>query len=201
MTISVLFKTPENELLTTDCWANVCIKKFAKKLNLPRICGFFCSISSPTKISANPHSAREVVQNQWLMYVNETSVRVRYAETDQMGVVYYGVYPQYFEVGRVEAMRELGMTYREMEENGTMLPVHHLEINYHNSARYDDLLTIRTTIKELPGVRIVFYHEVIDQNKMLLTTGSVALVFVNSQTMKPKKAPQDFIERIAHFFN
>jgi acyl-CoA thioester hydrolase len=117
-----------------------------------------------------------------------------------MGIVYYGIYPQYFEVGRVEAMRELGMTYREMEENGTMLPVHHLEINYHDSAHYDDMLTIRTTIKELPGVRIVFYHEVLDEKGTLLTTGKVALVFVNSQTMKAKRPPADFMNKISRFF-
>ncbi len=117
-----------------------------------------------------------------------------------MGIVYYGVYPQYFELGRVEAMRELGMTYREMEEKGTMLPVVHLEINYHNSARYDDLLTIRTTLKELPGVKITFYHEVLNEKKELLITGQVSLVFVSSQTMKPKKPPTDFLELMRPFF-
>lgn len=134
------------------------------------------------------------------MYQNKTTVRVRYAETDQMGVVYYGVYPQYFEVGRVEALRELGMTYREMEENGTMLPVKHLELNYLRSAKYDDLLTIQTSIVEMPGVRISFLHEVFNQNNELLTTGKVDLVFVSSQTMKPKKAPEDFLAKMAEFF-
>jgi len=134
------------------------------------------------------------------MYQNETTVRVRYAETDQMGVVYYGVYPQYFELGRVEAMRELGMTYREMEENGTMLPVKHLEINYHGSARYDDLLTIKTKITELPGVKITFDHEVRNEAGELLTTGNVVLVFVSSETRRPKKAPSDFLPTMAPFF-
>lgn len=134
------------------------------------------------------------------MYQNETTVRVRYAETDQMGVVYYGVYPQYFELGRVEAMRELGMTYREMEEKGTMLPVKHLEINYHGSARYDDLLTIKTKITELPGVKITFDHEVRNEAGELLTTGNVVLVFVSSETRRPKKAPADFLQTMAPFF-
>lgn len=134
------------------------------------------------------------------MYQNETKVRVRYAETDQMGIVYYGVYPQYFELGRVEAMRELGMTYREMEEKGTMLPVKNLEINYHGSARYDDLLTIKTTITEMPGVRLSFNHEVLNEEGELLTTGKVVLVFVSSETRRPKKAPQDFLDTIAPFF-
>jgi acyl-CoA thioester hydrolase len=180
--------------------ANVCIKKFTKKLNHSRFYGFFYPTSWRVKSLANPHSIREVAQYQGVMYQNKTSVRVRYAETDQMGIVYYGVYPQYFEVGRVEALRELGMTYREMEENGTMLPVKHLEINYHSSARYDDLLTIHTFIKEIPGVRITFVHEVYNEQKQLLTSGKVVLVFVSSKTMKPKKAPSDFLDKMKPFF-
>jgi len=118
-----------------------------------------------------------------------------------MGIVYYGVYPQYFELGRVEAMRELGMTYREMEEKGTMLPVKHLEINYHGSARYDDLLTIKTTITELPGVKLTFNHEVLNEAGELLTTGKVVLVFVNSETRRPKKAPAYFLDTISLYFS
>jgi len=134
------------------------------------------------------------------MYQNKTTVRVRYAETDQMGIVYYGVYAQYFEVGRVEALRELGMSYRKMEEEGTMLPVKHLELNYHQSAKYDDLLTIQTSIVEMPGVRISFLHHVYNENNDLLTTGKVDLVFVNSTSMKPKRAPSDFLAKMAEFF-
>jgi acyl-CoA thioester hydrolase len=117
-----------------------------------------------------------------------------------MGIVYYGIYTQYFEVGRVEALRELGMTYREMEEAGTMLPVKRVEVNYKRSAKYDDLLTITSMITEMPTARIAFDHQVHNSHGDLLTTGRVELVFVDSKTMRPKKAPQDFLERIAPFF-
>jgi len=135
------------------------------------------------------------------MYTAISNVRVRYAETDQMGIVYYGIYTQYFEVGRVEALRELGMSYREMEEAGTMLPVKHLEVNYHRSAKYDDLLKIRSTISELPGVRIAFDHEIFNEQDELLATGRVELVFVDRKTMRPKRAPVDFMDKIAPFFS
>ena len=117
-----------------------------------------------------------------------------------MGIVYYGVYAQYFEVGRVEALRELGMSYREMEERGIMLPVTHLEAKYHRSAKYDDLLTIETTINEMPGVKIKFDFRVFNENEELLTTGKVTLVFVSAETMKPRKAPDYFTEEMAKFF-
>lgn len=135
------------------------------------------------------------------MFSGQTQVRVRYAETDQMGIVYYGIYTQYFEVGRVEALRELGMTYRKMEEDGTMLPVKQLEINYKRSAKYDDLLTITSKIENMPTAQIAFDHEVHNSNGDLLTTGRVELVFVDAQTMRPKKAPQDFLDRISSFFS
>ena len=134
------------------------------------------------------------------MYKAITKVRVRYAETDKMGIVYYGVYPQYFEVGRVEALRELGQSYKVMEEEGTMLPVTHLEINYHNGAKYDDLLTITTSIVKLAGARIVFAHEVHNAEGMLLTRGKVELVFVNAKTMRPKRAPENLVRTLQPFF-
>jgi len=144
---------------------------------------------------------RKLTQNQGVMYKSEINVRVRYAETDQMGIVYYGIYSQYFEVGRVEAMRELGMTYRQMEEDGTMLPVAHVEIDYHRSALYDDLLTVVTRITELPGVKLSFEHQVFNEKKELLTTGKVVLVFVDSNSKRPKRAPEDFIKMIRPYFS
>jgi acyl-CoA thioester hydrolase len=134
------------------------------------------------------------------MYKGVTNVRVRYAETDQMGIVYYGIYTQYFEVGRVEAFRELGMSYKEMESNGTMLPVVHVELNYHRPAVYDDLLTIKTTLHEMPGVKITFAHEVFNEKDELLTTGKVVLVFVDATSKRPKKAPQDFLDKMRPYF-
>lgn len=117
-----------------------------------------------------------------------------------MGIVYYGVYPQYFEVGRVEALRELGITYREMEENGTMLPVAKLEAKYIRSAKYDDLLTIVTSIKDLPTARLHFLHEVYNEKNELLTVGSVTLVFVDAKTMRPKAAPSYVLEHLKPYF-
>jgi len=125
------------------------------------------------------------------MYVNSTSTRVRYAETDQMKVVYNGIYPQYFEIGRVEALRELGMTYREMEDDGIMLPVLEMHMKFIRPALYDDLIEIKTFLKKLPDTRITFEHEIYNEEGKLLTTGWVQLVFVNKETRKPVKAPQN----------
>lgn len=122
------------------------------------------------------------------------SVRVRYAETDQMGVVYYGNYAQYFEVGRVELLREHGLSYREMEEGGVMLPVVNLEVNYKKSALYDDLLKIETEIVEKPSVKITFNHNIYNSANELLVTGKVILVFLDIKTQKIKKAPNALLE-------
>ncbi len=134
------------------------------------------------------------------MVKKETTIRVRYAETDQMGYVYYGNYAQYYEVGRVEALRELGFSYRDMEEKGIMLPVLELNINYKKPAFYDDEITIVTTIKEIPSVRITFDYECYNSAKELLNTGKVTLVFIDKKTNKPCQPPKWFSESIAKFF-
>ena len=134
------------------------------------------------------------------MYVSETTVRVRYAETDRMGYVYYGNYTQYFEVGRVEALRQLGTSYKEMEESGVMLPVYTCNLKYLKPAYYDDLLVIKTSIKELPKARINFDYEVYNQKNELLNVGSTTLVFISIETMKPCPAPESFMEKIKKFF-
>lgn len=135
------------------------------------------------------------------MYVNFTSTRVRYAETDQMGVVYYGTYPQYFEIGRVEALRSLGITYKKMEEEGIMLPVLKLEIKYIRPATYDMKLNIKTFLTELPTSRICFHHEIFDENDQLLTTGSVALAFVDAHSRRPCRPPAYVVEKLKTSFN
>jgi len=124
-------------------------------------------------------------------FVNTTQIRVRYGETDQMGYVYYGNYALFFEVGRVEAMREIGMAYRELEEMGIMLPVKEMAIQYKSAAQYDDLLTVRTEIVSLEGVRLLFNYEILKENK-LLVTGTTTLVFVNKSTMRPTAPPEKF---------
>jgi acyl-CoA thioester hydrolase len=134
------------------------------------------------------------------MYLSETTIRVRYAETDRMGYVYYGNYTQYFEVGRVEALRQLGASYKEMEENGIMLPVYTCSLKYLKPAFYDDLLMIKTTIIKLPTAKITFDYEIFNQKDELLTTGSTTLVFVDMSTNKPCFAPETFMEKIKKFF-
>src|ERR1700754_3800053 len=99
------------------------------------------------------------------MYTSETTIRVRYAETDQMNVVYYGNYAQYFEVGRVESIRNLGVSYKDIEASGVIMPVVEMHVRYLRSARYDDLLTIKTTLRELPSDhKIEFHQEVLDES-------------------------------------
>ncbi len=134
------------------------------------------------------------------MYISETTVRVRYAETDKMGYVYYGNYTHYYEVGRVEALRQLGMSYKEMEDNGIMLPVYTCNLKYLKPALYDDLLLIKTTIKEIPRARITFDYEIYNQNNELLNEGSATLVFIDMKTNKPRSAPDSFLEKIKKFF-
>lgn len=134
------------------------------------------------------------------MFSHENTVRVRYAETDRMGYVYYGTYAQYFEVGRVEALRSLGMPYRRMEEEGVMLPVHDLSVRYHKPAFYDDLLTVRTIITEMPTVRIRFAYEVRNEDGVLLTEAATTLVFIDRATNRPRRAPEDLLRLLKPFF-
>ncbi len=134
------------------------------------------------------------------MYISETTVRVRYAETDKMGYVYYGNYAQYFEVGRVEALRQIGTSYKEMEDNGVMLPVYTCNIRYIKPAFYDDLLLIKTTIKDMPDMKITFEYEIFNQNNELLNVATTTLVFINMQTNKLCLAPDAFLKKIKKFF-
>ena len=123
-------------------------------------------------------------------------VRVRYAETDQMGVVYHGNYAQYFEMGRVEWLRNMGVSYKWMEENGVMLPVVSLSMNYKKPARYDDLLTVKTILKSQTSVKIEFDYEIHNEQNELLTTGYSMLVFVDMKTGRPMLPPDYVLEKI-----
>ena len=135
------------------------------------------------------------------MYISETTTRVRYAETDQMGIVYYGNYAQYFEIGRVESIRQLGYSYKEMEEDGVMLPVVEMSIKFLRSAVYDDLLTIKTTLRELPADhKITFHSEVFNETGKLLTSGTVSLYFLDVKTKKKTVMPEKMKQRLATFF-
>lgn len=128
------------------------------------------------------------------MDYHQTLFRVRYSETDQMRVVYHGNYAQYFEVGRVEWLRNKGVSYKWMEENGIMLPVVSLSINYKKSAYYDELLTLKTILKKQSTVKIEFDYELYNDKQELLTTGNSILVFVNMKTGKPIAPPEYILE-------
>ena len=135
------------------------------------------------------------------MIKTETTLRVRYAETDQMGYVYYGNYAQYYEVGRVEAMRSLGFSYKEMEERGILMPVINLNVNYKKPALYDDEVKIVTMVKTLPNVRITFEYECYNQLDELINTGSVTLVFIDKLKNKLTMPPDWFMNAFVSKFN
>lgn len=130
------------------------------------------------------------------MYSFETKLRVRYGETDQMGFAYYGVYAQYYEVGRVELLRSIGISYKNIEAMGFALPVVNLNINYKKPAFYDDTLTIETIIRAIPSVKIIFDYKTFNEVGDLLNTGEVTLVFINKKTRKPCHAPDVIINKL-----
>ena len=124
------------------------------------------------------------------------TLRTRYAETDQMGVVYYGNYPQYLELGRVEWLRAIGLTYKEMEVEGIMMPVVSLQIQYKKPALYDELITIRTKLKDLPSTKIEFDYEILNEKGELLSTANTILVFVDAKTFRPIRCPEKVLDLI-----
>ncbi|MBA4146313.1 MAG: thioesterase [Cytophaga sp.] len=134
------------------------------------------------------------------MYVSQTQVRVRYGETDQMGYVYYGFYAMYYEVGRVESMRQLGLSYKALEDMGVMLPVLENKSKYIAPAVYDDLLKIVTTIREKPGVRIKFEYDLFNEAGKLIHQGETLLVFVDKKSGKPCRPPHVFDVLLEPFF-
>ena len=135
------------------------------------------------------------------MFVSETTVRVRYAETDQMGYVYYGNYLTYYEVGRIETLRAIGYSYKEMESNGIMLPVLESKCKYIRPGKYDDLLTIKVVIPKMPNVRILFEYQVFNEANELINIGETTLVFVNQETGKPCQMPSDMYELLKPYFD
>jgi acyl-CoA thioester hydrolase len=134
------------------------------------------------------------------MYVSETSIRVRYGETDQMGYVYYGYYAMYYEVARVESLRQLGLSYREMEAMGVMMPVLENKSKYLAPGRYDDLLRIVTTLREKPSVKIKFEYEIFNGENKLIHQGETLLVFVDKKTNRPCRPPEAMEKVLAPFF-
>ncbi len=134
------------------------------------------------------------------MYSHETQIRVRYADTDQMGYVYYANYAAYYEVARVESFRALGYSYKALEEKGVMMPVLDLQSKFHLPAKYDDLLSVKAIIPEMPRARIRFEYEIKNENQDLLNTGETTLVFINMETGRPTRTPQVMIDLFQPFF-
>ena len=135
------------------------------------------------------------------MYTATTQIRVRYGETDQMGFLYYGFYALYYEVGRAEAVRDLGFTYKELEEMGIVMPVVELNAQYFRPALYDDLITVKTIIKELPeGPKIQFHSELYNEQEQLLNKGITTLVFYDPKEKTKVNMPAELLQRLQPFF-
>ena len=134
------------------------------------------------------------------MFEHTTKIRVRYGETDQMGYMYYGNYAEFYEVGRVEMLRSLGLTYKGMEESGIMMPVLELQCKYLKPALYDEEISIRVIMDKLPGIRIHFRYELTNPKGELINIGETLLVFINMKTNRPCLPPQDFSDRLMPFF-
>jgi len=135
------------------------------------------------------------------MFVNTTKIRVRYGETDQMGYMYYGNYAEFYEVGRVDMLRSLGLTYRGMEEFGVMMPVLELKCRYIKPALYDEEITVKVIMEKMPGVRIHFKYELFNEKSELINIGETLLVFVDMKTKRPCMAPQYFLDKMRPLFD
>lgn len=134
------------------------------------------------------------------MYTTEISIRVRYAETDQMQYVYYGNYAMYYEVARVDSLRQLGLTYKELEAMGIILPVLENHSYFIAPALYDELLRIVVTIPEKPTVRIRFHCEIFNEANTLIHRGETLLAFVNQKTGRPCRPPEAFEKVLVPYF-
>ena len=135
------------------------------------------------------------------MFITETSIRIHYALTDQMGVVYHGHYAQFYEIGRTEAIRSLGFTYKDIEALGIIMPVVDIHSKFLRPAKYDDLITVKTTLKEMPvHHKIIFHSEIYNQLDQLLNVGDVTLFFMEAKTMKRCEMPAQLKEELSKYF-
>ena len=135
------------------------------------------------------------------MYTFDTKIRVHYALTDQMGVVYHGHFAQFYEIGRTESIRALGFTYKDMEALGIMMPVVDIQMKFFQPAKYDDLITVKTILKEIPhSHKVVFYGEIYNEQNILLSSGNVTLYFMEMNGRKRSEMPADLKLKIASFF-
>lgn len=134
------------------------------------------------------------------MYESFTHITVRYGETDQMGQVYYGHYGLYYEIGRTEAIKQLGYSYRQMEEEGYLMPVAEFYARYIKPARYDDTITVKTIIKELPSRKMTFFTEIYNSNEELINSGYTTLLFIDKRLNRVCSPPEKLIEVLKPFF-
>lgn len=135
------------------------------------------------------------------MYSHETQIRIRYADTDKMGFAYYGNYPKFYEIGRVEAFRSLDYPYKEMEDGGVGMPVLDITIKYHKPAKYDDLLTVKVIVPEMPRARIKFLYEITNEAGDLINTGETILAFMQLETGRPVKMPERMKNALTPYFD
>lgn len=135
------------------------------------------------------------------MFSHSTKIRVRYADTDQMGYMYYGNYAEFYEVGRVEMLRSLGMTYKSMEDSGIIMPVTELKCKYIKPAHYDEEITVKVIIETMPALRIIFKYELYNEKKELINLGETTLVFINKEKNRPCMPSEDFLKKLKVYFN
>ena len=134
------------------------------------------------------------------MFTHTTKIRVRYGETDQMGYMYYGNYAEFYEVGRVEMLRSLGLTYSSMEATGVMMPVLELKCKYLKPAYYDEEISVKVIMNKMPGVKIFFEYELYNEAGTLINRGETLLAFINMASKRPSLPPQDFLDALKPFF-
>lgn len=135
------------------------------------------------------------------MYTFEYPYRIRYADVDQMGFMYYGNYARLYEIGRVEALRDLGVRYKDVEEAGILMPVYENKSRYLQPAKYDDLLTIRVVVREIPRARIVFFYEILNSDQVCIHTGETTLVFLRADNNRITTCPQEILEKLKPWFD
>ena len=135
------------------------------------------------------------------MFVFESKVKVRYVETDQMGVVHHSNYAQYYELARTECFEACsGMTYEKMESEGVMLPILEMQSKFLKPALYNQTLTIKSIVKEKPSIKLTVDYEIYNEANELINTGKTVLVFVNKTTRRPCQPPANFMENVRQYF-
>lgn len=135
------------------------------------------------------------------MITHSINIRVRYAETDQMGYVYYGNYATYYEVARVECLRNLGFSYKQLEEQGIIMPVAENTSKYIRPGKYDDLLTVKVFVREMPSTRITFEYEIYNEREKLINLGVTILAFVKRENGRACDAPESIVSLLKPFFD